>query len=152
MTGRHESVATAGPARPDPAVARARVMSQVAAIVLLVTSLLSIVQGVAALSDDEVLTGGADHTYAFDLTAWGWVHLTIGLLSVAVAVGILAGQSWGFVTGLVVAGASMLANFAFLPAYPLWTSIVIGFDVLVVRALCTLLRDVEAPGSGNHAA
>ncbi|TCI97646.1 hypothetical protein [Aeromicrobium sp. IC_218] len=152
MNGRHESGATAGPDRPAPAVARARVMSQVAAVVLLVTALLSIVQGVAALADDELLTGGDDYAYAFDLTAWGWVHLVIGLLSVAVAAGILTGQSWGFVTGLVVAGASMLANFAFLPVYPLWTSIVIAFDVLVVRALCTLLRDVEAPGSGGHAA
>jgi hypothetical protein len=108
---------------------------------LLVTASLEVLQGVEALRNDQLLVTGADQVYEVDLTVWGWVHVVLGLLMAAVAVGILRRSSWGLVTGLVVAGLSMLANFAFLPHYPWWALVVIGFDALVVWALCTQLRE-----------
>jgi hypothetical protein len=117
------------------------VVGQFAAVMLLVTASVEVLQGVEALRSDELLTTSGDQVYEIDLTVWGWVHVVIGVLLVAVAVGILGRRSWGLVTGLVVAGLSMLANFAFLPYYPWWSVVSIAFGGLVVWALCTQLRE-----------
>jgi hypothetical protein len=109
---------------------------------LLVTASVEVLQGVEAIrGGGELLATSGDEVYEIDLTVWGWIHVVIGILLVAVAVGILGRRSWGQVTGLVVAGLSMLANFAFLPYYPWWSVVSIAFGALVVWALCTQLRE-----------
>ena len=117
------------------------VVGQFAAVMLLATASVEVLQGVEALRSGELLATSGDQVYEIDLTVWGWIHVVIGILLVAVAVGILRRRSWGQVTGLVVAGLSMLANFAFLPYYPWWSVVSIAFGALVVWALCTQLRD-----------
>ena len=117
------------------------VVGQFAAVMLLITASVEVLQGVEALRSGELLTTSGDQVYEIDLTVWGWIHVVIGILLVAVAVGILRRRSWGQVTGLVVAGLSMLANFAFLPYYPWWSVVSIAFGALVVWALCTQLRE-----------
>ena len=56
-----------------------------------------------------------------DITTWGWVHLVLGAIGVATGLGLLAGQTWARVTGVAIAVVASLANFAFLPYYPLWS-------------------------------
>jgi hypothetical protein len=70
-----------------------------------------------------------------DYTAWGWTHLLIGLVAIVTGVGIFAGQMWARVLGIVIAVISALASMAFLPAYPVWCTIVIAMDILVIYAL-----------------
>jgi hypothetical protein len=110
-----------------------------AGVMLLILGALQVLQGVAAALDDEVFVRGVKYTYKLDLTAWGWIHIVVGAIAVAVALGILAGQAWGQVAGIGVAGLSVLANFTWLPYYPLWALVLIAFDVFVIWALCTQL-------------
>ena len=42
-------------------------------------------------------------------------------------------------TGLIVAGLSTLANFAFLPYYPVWSLTIVAVNILIICALGTLL-------------
>ena len=70
-----------------------------------------------------------------DYTVWGWTHLLIGLIAVVTGIGIFAGQMWARVLGIVIAAVSALANMAFLPAYPIWCTIIIAMDILVIYAL-----------------
>jgi hypothetical protein len=118
----------------------ADITSVLAGSLLLMTALFDILQGLSAIAKDDVYAAGTDYLYRFDTTTWGWVHLVIGVLALAVAIGILAHASWGQVTGLIVAGLVMLTNFAFLPYYPFWSITVITFSVLVMWALCTQLK------------
>lgn len=108
-----------------------------AAVMLLTIGALQVLQGVAAALDDEIFVKGVKYTYQLDLTAWGWIHIVVGAIAVAVALGILAGQTWGQVVGVGIAGISILTNFAWLPYYPLWATILIAFNVLVIWSLCT---------------
>ena len=39
------------------------------------------------------------------------------------------------IVAVVLAGVSALANLAFLPAYPIWSTIVIAVDVLIIYAI-----------------
>ena len=72
---------------------------------------------------------------------WGWIHLIIGLVGVAVGVAIAASQPWAFFAGMFVLALSLIAQFMWLPHYPLWALVVIAIDVAVMWALCTRLRE-----------
>jgi len=114
--------------------------SVLAGTLLLMTALFDILQGLSAIAKDDVYAVGTDYLYSFDTATWGWVHLIIGVLALAVAIGILMRASWGQVTGLIVAGLVMLTNFAFLPYYPFWSITLIAFSGLVMWALCAQLQ------------
>jgi len=44
---------------------------------------------------------------------------------------------WARVVGIVVASVSLIANFMFIPYYPLWSLLIIALDVAVIWALAT---------------
>jgi hypothetical protein len=93
-------------------------------------------EGIVALIRDEYyLVTRNGLMIDIDYTTWGWTHLVLGLLAVAAGIGIFAGQMWARVLGIVIAVVSALANMAFLAAYPIWATIVIAVDVLVIYAL-----------------
>jgi hypothetical protein len=119
------------------------ITSTFAGVLLLIAGGFGVMQGVAAVADDDLYAQGSDYLYKFDMTAWGWVHIILGLMAVVVATGILMRRSWGLVTGMVVAGLSMLANFAFIPRYPFWAITLIGVNVLVLWALSNELKHVD---------
>ena len=48
---------------------------------------------------------------------------------------------WARITGVVLASFSVLANFMFIPYYPLWSFAVIALDLFVIWALLTPRRD-----------
>ena len=54
-------------------------------------------------SRSDVFVSGINYVYQFDVTTWGWIHLIIGALALAVGVGILTGQSWALVAGMGLA-------------------------------------------------
>ena len=112
----------------------------VAGLLLGMAAAFEILQGVAAIAKDDVFASGINYVYEFDTTTWGWTHVVIGILLTAVAIGILGQRSWARVAGLVVAGLSMIANFAFLPYYPVWSLTIIAVNILIICALCSLLR------------
>lgn len=111
-----------------------------AGVLLLINAGFGILQGASAIANDDLYAAGSEYLYRLDMTVWGWTHVVIGVLSAIVAVGILRGTSWGYVAGMIIAGLSAIANFAFLPLYPFWAIIVIALDVLVIHALATQLK------------
>jgi hypothetical protein len=78
-----------------------------------------------------------------DYTTWGWTHLVIGGLALIAGFGVLAGQMWARVVGIVIAVLSALANVGFIAAYPVWATIVIATDVIVVYALAVHGKEVK---------
>jgi hypothetical protein len=70
-----------------------------------------------------------------DYTAWGWVHLLVGVLLMVSAAGVLSGNIAARAVGVVLAGLSAVLNLLFIAAYPLWSTIIITVDVLVIYAL-----------------
>lgn len=103
-----------------------------------------IFQGLLALiRDDFYVVGRNGLLLQLDYTAWGWIHLIIGIIAIVTSIGILAGQMWARVIGIVIAGLSALANLAFLAAYPIWSTIVIAVDVLAIYALAVHGREAR---------
>ena len=53
----------------------------------------------------------------------------------------MSGRLWGRLVGIVLAVLSMIANFLFVPYYPVWSLLIIALDVFVIWALCLYSRD-----------
>jgi hypothetical protein len=112
-----------------------------AGVLLMIGSVFDILQGGSAVANDQMFAEGSEYLYKLDMTVWGWTHVVIGVLGLAVAVGIIAGTAWGQLTGIIVASLSILTNFMFLPLYPVWAAFIIGFNVIVIWALCVQLKN-----------
>ncbi|MEU9083971.1 hypothetical protein [Streptomyces sp. NPDC048357] len=108
-----------------------------AAVLLIVTGCLAIFQGIAAISKDDVYQRIGNYVFEFDLTAWGWIHLVIGIIAVLTGVGLIAGSNVARGAGIALASLSVLANFMWLPYQPWWSVIIIAIDVFIIWALCT---------------
>ena len=108
-----------------------------AAILLMVLGIVSLLQGISAVAEDEVFVTGIDYIYEFDLTTWGWIHIVLGALIIVCALALVTGTAWGRGAAIGFASLSILANFLWLPYYPLWSVLLIVLDVVVIWAVVT---------------
>ncbi|MFC7449593.1 DUF7144 family membrane protein [Rhodococcus daqingensis] len=108
-----------------------------AAVILVTVGALQVLQGIAAVAEDEVIVVGIEYTYKFDLTSWGWIHIVLGAVVAAVGVALFTGAAWARVSAIVIAALSILANFLWLPYYPWWSVLIIALDVVVIWAVST---------------
>jgi hypothetical protein len=115
-----------------------------AGVMLLLLGGFQVIEGTVALfRDDYFLVTEGGLLVNMDFTAWGWTHVVLGLAAVATGAGVLFGQMWARVLGIVVAVLSALVNLAFLPAYPIWCTMIIAMDVLCIYALAMHGREVR---------
>ena len=107
-----------------------------AGTMMVILGMFHVIAGLVALfKDDYYLVGRKGLVVSVDYTVWGWVHIVLGALIVAAGVGLMRAQTWARVVGVVLAAVSALVNVTFLAADPVWSSIMIAFDVLVIWAL-----------------
>jgi hypothetical protein len=101
--------------------------------------------GLLALFKDEVFGVGSETLPVSDYTAWGTLLLVLGLVQLAVGVGIFAGKTWGRVLGVVLAFLSAVFHIAFLVAFPIFGLITIGLSVAVIYGL--IVQAEPEPGA-----
>jgi hypothetical protein len=65
------------------------------------------------------------------------VDLVLGAVIFAAGVCVLLGMTWARVLGIVLAVFVAIANFLFLPFYPIWSIIVIALSVFIIWSLAT---------------
>jgi hypothetical protein len=106
-----------------------------AASVLTLTGLFEIVAGLVAIFDDNFYVVARHYTFDLDTTAWGWIHLIIGILLVVTGWGLFSRRAWAGVAAIVLAMLSALENFFFIPYYPFWSIVVIALNVWVIWAV-----------------
>jgi hypothetical protein len=113
-----------------------------AAVIMVIAGFWQALAGIAALVHDNVYVTTPQYIYSLDLTGWGWIHLLLGILVVCAGVAVFVGQMWARVVGILLAGLSLIANFLFIPHYPIWSLTIIALDVAVIWALATYRREV----------
>lgn len=89
---------------------------------------------VAAVNGDWAGWTNADDVL-LDVQAWGWIAVIVGIVVVLCGFGVFTGNILARTVGVVLAIVSLVANFFFIPVYPLWAIIVILVDLLVIWAL-----------------
>jgi ABC-type uncharacterized transport system permease subunit len=68
-------------------------------------------------------------------TAWGWIHLALGVLVLVVIAGVSYALTWARVCAVVIASLSAIAQFGFMSAHPWWATLVIVMNILVIYAV-----------------
>jgi hypothetical protein len=107
-----------------------------AGVLMIMLGAFAVIQGVVAIFDPGFyLVTRHGLLVSIDYTTWGWTHLILGLLAGLIGVGLLAGNTFARVAGVVVAVLSAIVNLAFIAAYPVWSTIVIALDVVVIYAI-----------------
>ena len=107
-----------------------------AGVMMIVLGMIHAFQGFIALFDNTYfLVRTRSLAIHLDYTVWGWIHLVVALFVLGSGIALLNGRRWGRIVGVVVAVLSILVNIAFLAAYPIWSTITIAVDVLVIWAL-----------------
>jgi len=121
-----------------------------AAIMMIMSGVFQALQGLVAIFENEFYVPTRNYIFQFDVTAWGWIHLVLGLIVAFAGYGLLSGKTWARIVGITLAALSATANFLFIPYYPIWSLLIIAVDVFVIWALTghgreiKELRDAEA--------
>ena len=116
-----------------------------AAVIVIVMGVFEAIEGLVAIFKDQYyLVPSTGLVVSVDYTVWGWVHLLLGLAAVAAGIALLQGRGWGRILVIGLAGLSAIVNLGFLSAYPVWSTIVIAFDVIVIFALTVHWKDVRS--------
>lgn len=107
-----------------------------AAAVLVTVGLFGVISGlIAVFSPDTVIASNGDAVAVIDVSAWGWVHLALGVLMVLVGLALFGGAAWARLIAIVLIVFNLLAQFVSLPATPWWSLVAIVLCVVVLWAL-----------------
>ena len=97
-------------------------------MLLILGGVFQAIEALSAIVHDEVCVILRRYIYTFDLTAWGWIHLLIGLGLVAIGIFLLRGERWALTAGIVIAAISAVMNFTWLPHSPFWAMLLIAMN------------------------
>ncbi|NGN64318.1 hypothetical protein G5C51_10430 [Streptomyces sp. A7024] len=111
--------------------------SALAGVLMVLYGVLGVLQGIAGIAKNDVYGNVGDYVFKLDTTAWGWIHLILGAIVLAAGFGIFKGALWARSVGVALATLTVIANFMWLPYYPVWAIIGIALGVFVIWALCT---------------
>ena len=101
-----------------------------------------LIAGVSALLNDAWYISPRSWLFEIDSTRWGWIHLVLGLLLIGAGMMLFGGLVWARIVAVIVASISAIANFAWLPWYPVWGILMIALDVCIIWAVTVHGRDI----------
>ena len=106
-----------------------------AVVMMLMIGVFQIIAGLVAIIDDDFYVVTQNYTFDIDTSAWGWIHLLIGILLLLAGYGLYTGATWGAAVAIVMAVLAAVENFFFIPYYPFWSILMIALDCWVIWAL-----------------
>jgi hypothetical protein len=103
-----------------------------ACVLLFLVGVFNVIDGIAAIRDSKYV----GHTVLFaNLHAWGWFFLLWGILQVVAAFFAYRGAGWALNLAIVSAFFNAIAHLSAVKAAPIWSSMIIAIDVLVMYGL-----------------
>jgi len=108
-----------------------------AAVLMLLLGVMQFFQGLAAVIKDSFYVVAPNYAYELDTSAWGWIHMIIGILVAVTGFFLFSGADWARGVGIALAVLSAISQFFFLPYYSIWALVIIALDVFVIWALAT---------------
>jgi hypothetical protein len=106
-----------------------------AAILMLMSGVFQALQGLIAIFENEFYVATRNYIFQFDATTWGWIHLVVGVIVAFAGWGLISGRTWARAVAITLAVLSAIANFLWLPHYPLWALLIITLDIFVIWAV-----------------
>ena len=113
-----------------------------AAVMMMLRGGFEILQGLSAIIKKHFYVVGSEYIYKINVTTWGWIHLILGVIVLLAGIALLRGALWARIVGIALAALIVLANFLWLPYYPVWAVVIIAVNVVVIWALAAHGRDI----------
>ena len=102
-----------------------------AAVLFLMLGTFNVIEGIVALAEDDNFV--ADELFFGDLTLWGVILLILGAVQLIAAFRLFGGK--GQVIALTLLLLGVIAQFFFVPAYPLWSIIILVVNLVLIYGL-----------------
>jgi len=115
-----------------------------AAFMMILAGAFDALQGFAAIVKQSYYVVAPNYVYKFNVTTWGWINLILGIVILLAGAALLSGAVWARTIGVLMAILVGIANFMWLPYYPVWSIIVIAICVIIVWALTAHGRDAAS--------
>jgi hypothetical protein len=111
----------------------------------LVIGVFNLAGGIAAISGSQILIASA-HSVPGGLHAWGWGMAIFGAVQLLAAAGVWAGSQLARWSAVAAAGLTAIGQMFLIPAYPLWSLLIIAADAVALWGLCAY-GSRENPGA-----
>ena len=106
-----------------------------ASVLLVIVGCFNLIYGIAAIANSHVFTANAHYVFG-NLRGWGWITLILGVVQLLTAAGVVAGNHLARWFAVAVIGLNAIDQMLFIPAFPLWSLMIIAVDVVALYGLC----------------
>ena len=65
-----------------------------AATMMIMIGVFQVIAGLVAIFDDDFYVVTQNYTFDLDTSAWGWIHLILGILLLIAGYGLYSGATW----------------------------------------------------------
>ena len=111
-----------------------------AGAMLIMVGIFHAIAGLVAILDDDFYVATENYTFDLDVTAWGWIHLLVGVLMAVTGYFLFSRAAWAGAAAIAIAVLSAIANFFFIPYYPFWS-------ILMIALACWVIWSLTRPGA-----
>ena len=103
------------------------------------------IQGLVAIFKDTVyVLPSTQLVVTTDYTTWGWALLIWGIVTALAGFGLFSFKDWARWFAIVVVFINLIGQFAWFPAFPLWSMVAIALDIFVLFALTVRWHDAQS--------
>jgi molecular chaperone DnaJ len=102
---------------------------------LLVIAIFNLADGIAVIAGSHMLVTSA-HSVPGGLRGWGSVMTILGAAQLLAAAGVWAGSQLARWFAVAAVGLNAIGQMFFIPAYPLWSLLIIAVEVVALWGLC----------------
>lgn len=114
-------------------------------VVMTIIGGFAVIQGFFALFSPTYVTLTGAGVLLLDLTAWGWLHILLGVLVLATGLALVgSAPGWARGTAIVLLALNTIVQLAYMPAYPIWSLVLIVLDIVVIFALMVTWDEASA--------
>lgn len=108
-----------------------------AGILMILRGIAEAFVGITALVNSQYLLvhGSNLVTSTGYTTAWGLVHLGVGVAVLAAGFSLLHGSNWARIFAIIFISCSFLVNLGFLSVFPLWAVVALIIDGFILYGL-----------------
>lgn len=115
-----------------------------AATILIISGVLDVFYGIAALSNDQIITasGTGQGVIIWDFTTWGWISIVLGAILALTGLALLSGSGVARVLAIIFCIFAAIAQVGLITVFPLWSILLV---ILFVMAAYNLsVKGVDA--------
>jgi hypothetical protein len=141
----HQGMYRAAQGASPRSVVTATAITLFAAVFMVVGGAFHVIQGLAALINEDFFVAVNGYAYDVDITAWGWLHVIVGGIVALTGLALLSGALWARLFAIFIVVVSGIVNFIFIPYQPLWSIVLLAADGVVLWALLMFPELDESP-------